>query len=633
MAEEILAAAFANRENLTALVRGEVDVAVSRLGLVPAADLEGARDEVARLRAEVSRLREATTAAVQGAQVPDGRPQGWLRPRSPRAHRKPPRRDQAGRDAPPRVQEGRLAHHAGTQCSKAAVAVGGEVRTPGAEKAAATVRGEARPPAVGAPTVSSEPVTAPGTPFAEAVTAEPAGGTSPSQDAEAMTATGSGGTRETATKKVATARKKAAAAKATARKSAPAKPAAARTAAAATPAPAAPAPTSDSGAGSDNGAASGLPAAAPTPAAENTAAAGTSVSARTSTRKSAVTTPTGKTPARKTAAKSATVKRTAAKSATAEKAAAKSATAKRTAAKSAACEEDGDEEDGDEADRDEEDRILGSVRPDRGPPLQRAPARSRQQAQRGRWQRTGHRMSERPFMPKPGPPSGSGPDRRWVWVLDSGLLRVRHGPWRPSGGTAVRPPRGWRRQRARPGSTDSAAGEARRAAGGAAHPAARGRLAAGGPGQPEGIGMEPGATPEHRRRVTRTRADESGRAARRAPGGPVPVGTPPGMLSWTARWTSSTPCRGSRWTATSRSASRCTARCRRAWLTSGASERYLPPARRRARAPRSGAFAWAGPRAGRLRARAAGRTGRGQVGHPRGRGAGPQRHRRCGDAG
>src|SRR3954470_94754 len=66
VAEEILAAALANRENLTALVRGEVDVAVSRLGLVPAADLEGARDEVARLRAEVSRLREATTAGMQG---------------------------------------------------------------------------------------------------------------------------------------------------------------------------------------------------------------------------------------------------------------------------------------------------------------------------------------------------------------------------------------------------------------------------------------------------------------------------------------------------------------------------------------------------------------------------------------
>ena len=60
LAEEILAAALANRENLTALVRNEVDLAVSRLGLVPTSELERARDEVARLRAEVSRLREAT---------------------------------------------------------------------------------------------------------------------------------------------------------------------------------------------------------------------------------------------------------------------------------------------------------------------------------------------------------------------------------------------------------------------------------------------------------------------------------------------------------------------------------------------------------------------------------------------
>ena len=41
LAEEILAAALANRENLTALVRNEVDLAVSRLGLVPTAELGG----------------------------------------------------------------------------------------------------------------------------------------------------------------------------------------------------------------------------------------------------------------------------------------------------------------------------------------------------------------------------------------------------------------------------------------------------------------------------------------------------------------------------------------------------------------------------------------------------------------
>ena len=142
LAEEILAAAFANRENLTALVRGEVDVAVSRLGLVPAADLEGARDEVARLRAEVSRLREATTAAVHGdagagtggrragssSPVAEGAPEATTS-RPGRKGRAPT----ASKKAASRTVPGRSAH-------KAAVAVGGEVRTPGAEKAAATVR-------------------------------------------------------------------------------------------------------------------------------------------------------------------------------------------------------------------------------------------------------------------------------------------------------------------------------------------------------------------------------------------------------------------------------------------------------------------------------------------------------------
>jgi len=60
LAEELLAAATTNREHLTALVRGEVDAAVTRLGLVPAEKLEEARAEAARLRAEVAALRSAS---------------------------------------------------------------------------------------------------------------------------------------------------------------------------------------------------------------------------------------------------------------------------------------------------------------------------------------------------------------------------------------------------------------------------------------------------------------------------------------------------------------------------------------------------------------------------------------------
>jgi len=63
LAEELFAAATTNRSNLTALVRSEVDIAVTRLGLVSAEKLEEARAEVARLRAEVARLRSASSRA------------------------------------------------------------------------------------------------------------------------------------------------------------------------------------------------------------------------------------------------------------------------------------------------------------------------------------------------------------------------------------------------------------------------------------------------------------------------------------------------------------------------------------------------------------------------------------------
>jgi BMFP domain-containing protein YqiC len=57
LAEELLAAATANRHNLTTLVRTEVDAAVSRIGLVPAEQLEASQSELAELRAELAALR------------------------------------------------------------------------------------------------------------------------------------------------------------------------------------------------------------------------------------------------------------------------------------------------------------------------------------------------------------------------------------------------------------------------------------------------------------------------------------------------------------------------------------------------------------------------------------------------
>jgi hypothetical protein len=63
LAEELMAAAATNRQSLTALVRSEVDVAVSRLGLVPAEKLDESQAEAARLRAEVAQLRSASSKA------------------------------------------------------------------------------------------------------------------------------------------------------------------------------------------------------------------------------------------------------------------------------------------------------------------------------------------------------------------------------------------------------------------------------------------------------------------------------------------------------------------------------------------------------------------------------------------
>lgn len=71
LAEDLLDAAMANRESIIALVRTEAESAVTRLGLVPAQDLEEARDEVARLRAELASLQAAQPTVAGG---PAGEP-------------------------------------------------------------------------------------------------------------------------------------------------------------------------------------------------------------------------------------------------------------------------------------------------------------------------------------------------------------------------------------------------------------------------------------------------------------------------------------------------------------------------------------------------------------------------------
>jgi polyhydroxyalkanoate synthesis regulator phasin len=67
LAEELMAAATINREHLNALVRSEVDAAVTRLGLVPAAKLEESQAETSRLRRELASLRSASSTSTTAA--------------------------------------------------------------------------------------------------------------------------------------------------------------------------------------------------------------------------------------------------------------------------------------------------------------------------------------------------------------------------------------------------------------------------------------------------------------------------------------------------------------------------------------------------------------------------------------
>ena len=64
LADELLAAATVNRTNLTALVRTEVELAITALGLVSVQKLAEAEAEAEELRAEVARLRSAAPKAA-----------------------------------------------------------------------------------------------------------------------------------------------------------------------------------------------------------------------------------------------------------------------------------------------------------------------------------------------------------------------------------------------------------------------------------------------------------------------------------------------------------------------------------------------------------------------------------------
>src|ERR1019366_3200131 len=77
LADEVLAVAMANRLSLTALVRSEVEVAISALGLVPVQKLEEVQAEAARLRAENAQLRSASSRAAAPKAAAKASAPGW----------------------------------------------------------------------------------------------------------------------------------------------------------------------------------------------------------------------------------------------------------------------------------------------------------------------------------------------------------------------------------------------------------------------------------------------------------------------------------------------------------------------------------------------------------------------------
>jgi hypothetical protein len=70
LADVVLATAAANSSNLNTLVRSEMEVAITALGLVPVQKLQQVQAEAARLRAENARLRTASLEAAAGESPP-----------------------------------------------------------------------------------------------------------------------------------------------------------------------------------------------------------------------------------------------------------------------------------------------------------------------------------------------------------------------------------------------------------------------------------------------------------------------------------------------------------------------------------------------------------------------------------
>ena len=126
LADELLSASVANRASLTALVRTEVETAVTLLGLVPAQKLAESRAEAATLRAEVARLRSATPKAAATESAPPKAAATESAPPKAAAAKSAPPKAAAAKSAPRKAAAAKSAPRkaAAAKTAKKAVASG-----------------------------------------------------------------------------------------------------------------------------------------------------------------------------------------------------------------------------------------------------------------------------------------------------------------------------------------------------------------------------------------------------------------------------------------------------------------------------------------------------------------------------
>ena len=148
LADELVAAALANRANLVSLIRGEVESAIGRSGYVSVAELDKARGMVARLGAELDEIRDHVfgSSAAEVA-VDTGIPlsaTGTSVPRRARATARPGSRPGTSAASPTARNEGSMATKATAAPAKKAAAKKSAAKSGTAKKASAATKTTAK---------------------------------------------------------------------------------------------------------------------------------------------------------------------------------------------------------------------------------------------------------------------------------------------------------------------------------------------------------------------------------------------------------------------------------------------------------------------------------------------------------